>query len=91
MCNDHGDPFTARLHNVLFAPDLCGRLFSIITLMNSEHACLFRKGFCTLYYGEKKKNDVTLPHSAQMKHSFLGEIKEMSKTKKLLDRKQIDL
>ena len=26
---------------------------------------------------------VTLPHGAQRKHAFLGEIKEMSKTKKL--------
>ena len=34
MCNNHGDPFIATLHSVLLAPDLCDRLFSIITLMN---------------------------------------------------------
>ena len=33
MCNNHGDPFIVTLHNVLFAPDLCDRLFSIIELM----------------------------------------------------------
>ena len=27
MCNDHGDPFIATLHNVLLAPDLCDGLF----------------------------------------------------------------
>ena len=50
MCNDHGDPFIATLHNVLLAPDLWNRLFSIITLMNSGHTCLFHKGFCTVYF-----------------------------------------
>ena len=34
MCDDNGDPFIATFHNVLLAPDLCDRLFSIITLMN---------------------------------------------------------
>ena len=34
MCNDNGDPFITTLHNVIFAPDLCDRLFYIITLMN---------------------------------------------------------
>ena len=65
MCNDHGDTFIATLHNVLLAPYLCDRLFSIITLMNSEHNFLFHKGFCTVYFGAKEKNSVTLPHSAQ--------------------------
>ena len=27
VCNDHGDPFIATLHNVLLASDLCDRLF----------------------------------------------------------------
>ena len=27
MCNDHGDPLIATLHNVLLEPDLCDRLF----------------------------------------------------------------
>ena len=34
---------------------------------------------------------ITLPHSAQRKHDFLGEIKEMSKTNKLPSRKKIAL
>ena len=35
ICDNHGDPFIATLHNVLLAKDLYDRLFSIITLMNS--------------------------------------------------------
>ena len=83
MCNDHGDPFITNLHIVILAPDLCDRLFFIITLMNSVHTCLLHKGFCTVSFGEKYKNAVTLQHSAQRKHEFLGEIKKISKTKKL--------
>ena len=45
MCDDNGNPFIATLHNLLLAPDLCDRLFSIIALMNSVHTCLFHKGF----------------------------------------------
>ena len=30
MCNGNGNPFIATLHNVLLAPDLYYRLFSII-------------------------------------------------------------
>ena len=48
LCDDNGDTFIATFHNVLLAPDLCNRLFSIITLMNSGHTCLFQKRFCTL-------------------------------------------
>ena len=33
MCNDNGDYFIGTLHKVLLAPDLCNRLFSIITLL----------------------------------------------------------
>ena len=91
MCDDHGDPFIATLHNVLLATYLCDRLFSINTLMNSGHTCLYHKGFCTVYLGAKEKNAITLPHSAQRKHAFLGKIKEMSKTKKLPSRKKIAL
>ena len=40
-----------------------------------------------MYLGEKEKNEVTLPHSAQMKHGFLGETKEMPKGKTLPSRK----
>ena len=35
MCNDNGKSFIATLNNALLAPDLCDRLFSIITLMNA--------------------------------------------------------
>ena len=45
---DNGDYFITALHNVLLAPYLCDSLFSIITLMNLGHACLFYKGFCTV-------------------------------------------
>ena len=48
------------------------RDFSIITLMNLGHTCLLHKGFCTVYFGAKDKSAVTLPHSAQRKHVFLG-------------------
>ena len=91
MCDDNGDPLIATLHNVLLAPDLCDRLFYIITLINSTHTCLFNKGFCTVYFGEKDNNAVTLPHSAQREHAFLGKIKEISKKKELPARKRISL
>ena len=72
MCNDNGDTFIATVHNVLLAPDLCDKLFSIIALMNSGHTCLFHKGFCTVCFEAKDNNEVTLPHSAQRKHAFIG-------------------
>ena len=53
MCDDNGDPFITTLNNVLLAPDLGDRLFSIIKLMNLGHTCLFNKGFCTVYFGAK--------------------------------------
>ena len=81
MCDDTGKSFIATLHNVLLAPDLCDRLFSIIALMNSGHTFLFHKGFCTVYFGAKEKNAVTLPQIAQRKHAFLGKIMEKSKKK----------
>ena len=74
MCNNNGDPFIATLHNVLLAPDLCNRLFSINALMNSGHTCLFQKVFCTVYFGAKEEKSVTLPHSEQRKHAFWGKI-----------------
>ena len=55
MCNNNGDTFIATLHRVLLEPDLCNRLFSIITLMNYGHTCLFHKGFFTVYFGNKDK------------------------------------
>ena len=34
MFDNNGNTSIATFHNVLLAPDLCDRLFSIITLMN---------------------------------------------------------
>ena len=45
--------------------------------MNAGHNCILKKGICTVYFGAKEKNKFTLPHSAQSKHAFWGEIKEM--------------
>ena len=47
--------------------------------MNAGHTCLFHKGFCTVYFGAKEDNAVTLPHSAVRKHAFSGKIMEKSK------------
>ena len=91
MCDDNGKTFIATLYNVLLAPDLCDRLFSIITLMNAGHTCLFHKGFCTVYLGADKRNVVTLPHSAQRKHAFTGKNKDISKKNKYPARKKIAL
>ena len=44
-----------------------------------------------VYFGAEKKNAITLPHSAQRKHAFLGKIKAMSKKNKLPARKKIAL
>ena len=79
MFNDNGKPFITTLHNMILAPELCDRLFSIIMLINSGHYCLFHKGFCTVYFGAKENNEVTLTHSAKRKHTFLGKIMEKSK------------
>ena len=87
MCDDNGKTFVATLYNVLLAPDLCDRLFSIITLMNAGHTCLFHKGFCTVYFGAKEDNAVTLPHSAVRKHAFSG--KSVEKSKKNPARKKL--
>ena len=43
MWDDNGKTFVATLYNVLLAPDLCDRLFSIIALMNAGYTCLFYK------------------------------------------------
>ena len=91
MCDDNRDNFIVTLHNLLLAPDLCDRLFSIITLINLGHNFLFQKRFCAVYFVSKEKNAVTLPHSEHSKHAFLDKIKEMSKTKKLSPRKKIAL
>ena len=70
MFDNNGKTFVATLYNVLLAPDLCDRLFSIIALMNAGHTCLFYKGFCTVYFGAKEDNAATLPHSAVRKHAL---------------------
>ena len=91
MCNDNGKKFIATLYNVLLAPDLCDRLFSIITLMNAGHTYIFHKGFCTVYFGSKENNAVTLLHSAQRKHAFTGKNQDVSKKNKFPARKKIAL
>ena len=83
MCNDNRDTFIATLHHFLLAPDICDRLFSIIKLMNLVRTFLFNRGLCTVYFGHREKNAVTLPHSAHRKHAFLGEIKQISKNKSI--------
>ena len=80
MFDNNRETFIARLYNVLLAPDLCDRLFSIITLMNAGHTCLFHKGFCTVYFGAKEDNAVNLAHCAVRKHAFM--VKSMESSKK---------
>ena len=80
MFDDNRETFIATLYNVLLSSDLCARLFSIITLMNAGHTCLFHKGFCTVYFGAKEDNAVILPHSAMRKHAFM--VKSMESSKK---------
>ena len=91
MCNDNGNNFVSTLYNVLLAPDLCDRLFSIIELMNARHTCLFHKKNCMVYFGSKENNSVTLPHIAQRKHAFTGKNQDVSKKNKYPARKKIDL
>ena len=79
MFDNKGESFIATVYNVLLAPDLCDRLFSIITLMSAGHTCLFHKRFCTVYFGAKEDNAVILPHSTLRKHAFSGKIMEKSK------------
>ena len=72
ICDDSRDPFIATLHNIILAPYLCDKVFSIIALINSGSPCLFNNGFSMVYFRKKEKNAVTLPHSAERKHAFLG-------------------
>ena len=51
----------------------------------------FSQQFCTVYSGAKEKNAVTLPHSEQRKHAFLGKIMEKPKKNELPARKKIAL
>ena len=89
MFDENGKTFVATLYNLLLAPDLCDRLFSIITLMNAGHTCLFHKGFCTVNFGAKEDNAVKLPHSAVRNHAFMG--KSMESSKKNQKGKKISL
>ena len=91
MCDDNGNIFIATLYNIILAPDLCDRLFSIITLLNAGHTCIFHNGFCTVYFEADKKNAVKLPHIAQGKHASAGKIKNMSKKNKFPARNKIAL
>ena len=91
MYDNNRDTFITTLHNVLLAPDICDRLFSIITSINQGQTFLFHKKNCMLYFSDKEKYSVTLPHSAHQKHVFLGEIIQMSKSKKIAPRKKVDL
>ena len=52
MHDINGKPFISTLYNVLLAPDLCNRLFFIITLVNSVHICLFHKRFCMFLFSD---------------------------------------
>ena len=54
MFDDNGETFIATLYDVLLAPDLCDRLFSIITLMNAGHTCLFQKGFARFTSAQRR-------------------------------------
>ena len=44
-----------------------------------------------MYFREDKRNAVTLPHSAQRKHAFIGKTKNTSKKNKFPARKKIAL
>ena len=75
MCDDNRKKSVAILYNVILAPDLCDRLFSIVALINAGHTCIFHQGFCTVYLGAKEDIAVTLSHSAQRKHAFTGKFR----------------
>ena len=49
MNDNNIKPFIYTLYNVLFDPDLCDQLFSIITSMNLVHTCIFHKGVVQFY------------------------------------------
>ena len=59
--------------------------------MNEGNNFLFQKLFCTVYFGVKENNAVTLPHISQRKNAFLGKTKEMLKKNELPARKKIAL
>ena len=63
--DNNGKTLIDKFYNALFAPDLCDQLFSIITLMNSGHTCIYHKGFCTVFFSDNEHTAVKLLHSAQ--------------------------
>ena len=91
MCDNNKYPFIATLNNLLLAPALCDRFFSIVMSMNLGHTCLFHKGFFAVYFGDKEKNSVTLSHNAQKKYAILVKTKEKDKSKKIASRKKFAL
>ena len=90
-CDNNRDPFIATSHKVLLTPDLCNRLSSIITLLILGILVYSTKGFALCTLEQRKKNAVTLPHSAQRKYVFIGKIKDIPKKNKLPARKKIAL
>ena len=88
ICNNNGDPFIATLHNIILAPNVCGMLFSIIMSIHLGHTCLFHKGFCTVYFGAKEKNIVTLPHSAQWETCIFGKNQGNIKDKEITSQEE---
>ena len=91
MRGDNLKPFIATLYNVLLAPDLCDRLFSIITLINSVNTCLFHNRFCMVFLSDNEQNTVTLLYSAYIKHTFLVKTKENSKPHNQIPEKKVYL
>ena len=45
MCGNNGNPFIAKLHNVLLGPDLNDGLSLIMTLMNLGYTFFILQGF----------------------------------------------
>ena len=89
MCDDNEKPFIAMLYNVQLAPDLCDQLFSIITLINLGHYCLFHKGICTVFFSDNEQKAVTLLHRTQRKHEYLVKTKEKSKSQKQIPIRKV--
>ena len=82
MCHNNGHHFIATLHLVILAPDLCDRLFSIITLTNSGFTCFYTKGF-VLCASEQNRKCSYINTLCTKETCFGWKIKEVSKTKKL--------
>ena len=55
MCDNNGNTFIAKLHNVLLVPDLCNKIISIIMSINPGYTCLFQKRFIQCNLATKRK------------------------------------